>query len=351
MKKNRVILADTDPDYLEPLVLKFLEEYGNDVDLEVITDRQYFDVFFSAPQKANTLLVSELMYSQALQRHEIQHIFVLTEGMDADGAFPLAESCLYKYTSIKEILGAVASGGSGFTESPGRGKKESEIITFFSPVGGSGTTSLALGTAMRMANAHKRVLYINAEPLNVFQYWLADKTPISNRKVVEFSAHEKSLFSFLQSEIRNETIDYLPPFGAALPQLNLQTSIYCSILAGAKESHRYDAIIVDAGSAYTADTPQLMALSNKVVLVTTQTKRAAYAMNTFLKNANCSDSEKYFFVCNRYSPTEENYLLMADSLSLFLVSDYVDLVPDFRADGLRALSDTLDLRSVVILLS
>ena len=42
MAKPRIIIADTDINYIIPLQAKFAEEYPNETDLEIITDADYF---------------------------------------------------------------------------------------------------------------------------------------------------------------------------------------------------------------------------------------------------------------------------------------------------------------------
>lgn len=71
MSKARVIIADTDINYIIPLQLKFAEEFFDAIDLEVISDRSYFEKLFAVPQKADILIVSEELYDSSLQRHRI----------------------------------------------------------------------------------------------------------------------------------------------------------------------------------------------------------------------------------------------------------------------------------------
>ena len=47
MKKPVVVLADTDIKIITTLELRFLEEYDDKIDLQVITDREYFDEYFA----------------------------------------------------------------------------------------------------------------------------------------------------------------------------------------------------------------------------------------------------------------------------------------------------------------
>ena len=67
MSRPRIIIADTDVNYIQSLQLKFIEEFFEKIDLEIITEREYFDELFSVPQKAEILVVSEDLYESSLQ--------------------------------------------------------------------------------------------------------------------------------------------------------------------------------------------------------------------------------------------------------------------------------------------
>ena len=43
MAKPRVIIADTDEGYISTIQLKFVKEYFDKIELEIITDKEYFD--------------------------------------------------------------------------------------------------------------------------------------------------------------------------------------------------------------------------------------------------------------------------------------------------------------------
>lgn len=45
MAKPRIIVADTDINYIIPLQLKFVEVFFEKVDLEIITDKEYLCSF------------------------------------------------------------------------------------------------------------------------------------------------------------------------------------------------------------------------------------------------------------------------------------------------------------------
>lgn len=46
MARPKVIIADEDASYIVPLQFKFVTDFFNKIDLEIITDRAYFDEYF-----------------------------------------------------------------------------------------------------------------------------------------------------------------------------------------------------------------------------------------------------------------------------------------------------------------
>ena len=96
MAKPRIIIADTDAGYIIPLQLKFAEDFFEKVDLEIITDTDYFEALFSTPQKIDILIVSEDLYSTAMQRHNISHIFVMNEQYEKKP--PISMSIIFSNT-------------------------------------------------------------------------------------------------------------------------------------------------------------------------------------------------------------------------------------------------------------
>lgn len=112
MDKPRVVIADTDENYIQSIELKFIEDFFDKVQLEIITDQEYFERLFMTPQSADILIVSEDLYEISLQKHNIKNIFVMTEQHEEDQTEELNITKIFKYSSIKgifnEILGQSA---------------------------------------------------------------------------------------------------------------------------------------------------------------------------------------------------------------------------------------------------
>ena len=178
MARPKVIIADEDASYIVPLQFKFVTDFFNKIDLEIITDRAYFDEYFSRPQNAEILIISDDLYDSSLQRHNIQNIFVMMEQYDEGSTGELNVNQIFKYTSIKEIFNEIIGKSAGELNVATVEKKETQIIVFTSGYGGAGKTTISRNVALCLANNYKRVLYVNNGSLQSFQFEFNNTTKL-----------------------------------------------------------------------------------------------------------------------------------------------------------------------------
>ncbi len=349
MAKIKVILADLDEKYLAPIEMKFLEELDDEIELEVITQENYFDEYFSQPRSADILVVDEELYSISLQRHNISNLFVLAELAEEGGTEDLTATRLFKYTSIKEIYNQIIAASASELSSKSAKSKETRVILFTSASGGTGKTTLALGVAACLAKSFKRVLYINIEGINSFQYMFSNRAAVPSSAYPEFKKLNSDLYTRIRHVIRNEKFDYLPPFGAALSSLGIQYSMYKELIQSARLSKEYDAIIVDTDAIFNESKAELIMQADKVVMVLNQTKASVFATNMLTKNMNCNDAEKFFFICNKYSSERENYLINGQENLSFFITDYVYRFTENKDVLLNDFEKNADMQKISVL--
>lgn len=327
MARPRVIIADEDANYIVPLQFKFVTDFFNKIDLEVITDRAYFDEYFSKPQNAEILIVSDELYDSALQRHNIQNIFVMMEQYDEGGTGELNVNQLFKYTSIKEIFNEIIGKSAGVLNVAAVETKETQIILVTSAAGGVGKTTVAMGVAACLAQNYKRVLYINAARLQNFQYALDNSSPITSPDVyANLLNAQDNAYNDIKHIIRKEKFSYLPAFKAALMSLGLDFSIYSKLALSAKGSGDYDFVIIDAESTFDDAKIDLIDLADKVVVITDQSFSSVHFTNLLLSNINGINSEKYMFICNKFDKDAPNALISPQVSLKFNVNEYVEKV-------------------------
>ncbi len=348
MGKPIVILADTDEIYLSPLEIKFLEELNGKIELEIITDEAYFNKHFSTPQNAEILVVSEELYFSDLQKQNIANIYVLSETFDEGGTEDLGITKIFKYTNTKEIYNLVTATSSGIIHSEIYKSKETSVVLFYSAAGGVGKTTLAISMCSCLSK-YKKILYINAQRLNSFQFYLMNTSSVPNNIYTELLNVDTNIFNKIKHVIRNEGFDYLPPFGASLSSLNIDFNIYEKIIKSAKATKEYDVIIVDTDTAFDSAKASLITMSDKVVIVTTQSKASVNATNMLLKNMSCNDSEKYLFVCNDFQNDNFNALVSVDTKPNFTVNEYIKHIPNIDELKISDISNNVEMQKLSFL--
>lgn len=325
MAKPRIIIADTDPNYIIPLQLKFVEDYFEEVDLDIITDESYFDTLFSSPQQADILIISENLYSLAIRRHNISHIFLMTEQYEEDSTADLNVNRIFKYTSIKEIFNEIAGKSADVFKHKKNVLQETQVVLVYSASGGTGKTTVAMGVSASLTKNYKRVLYINAARLQVFQHMLDNSSAITTSDAyAKLAAPTDDIYQEIKHVVRKEIFSYLPPFKAALMSLGLQYSVFEKLIRSTKKSGDFDYIIVDADTAFDEDKAKLIGLADKVLIITDQGLSAVTATNALVSNVNGMSGEKYLFVCNNFQKENSNALISPTVALKFTVSDYVE---------------------------
>ena len=330
MSRPRIIIADTDVNYIQSLQLKFIEEFFEKIDLEIITERKYFDELFSVPQKAEILVVSEDLYESSLQRHNISKVFLMVEQDENDGTEELNVNKIFKYSSIKEIFNEILGKSAYVLNVESDEKQEHQIIVVTSASGGVGKTTVAMGLSASLAKNYKKVLYINSEQLQTFQYLLKNQTPIASTEVyAKFVREKEEAYKEVKYLIRTEIFSYLPPFKAALMSLGMSVDIYSTLAAAAKKSGDFDFVVIDTDSVFDNKKAKLLSMADKVIFVTNQNKMSVMATNVLAENINGINSEKYFYICNNFEENKENTLSMSEVPLRFSINEYIGHIEDY----------------------
>lgn len=325
MAKPRVIIADEDVKYIVPLQFKFVTDFFNKIELEIISDRSYFEEFFSKPQNAEILIVSDELYDSSLQRHNIANMFVMMEQFEEGDTGDLNVNRLFKYTSIKEIFNEIVGKSADALNIAAVEKRETQIVLVTSAAGGVGKTTVAMGIAAYLAQNYKRVLYINASRLQCFQNMFDNVTSLISPEIYsKLMNPEENIYYEIKHVIRKELFSYLPAFKASLLSIGLEYSVFKTIILSAKQSDDYDYIVVDTENTFDEQFTQLLDLANKVILVTTQTEQSVYHTNLLVANVNGISSDKYAFVCNDFNSDEENAIIRPEMNMKFTIENYIE---------------------------
>ena len=344
MFRPRVIIADIDENYIKPLQFKFIKEFFDQIDLEIITEREYFEELFRKPQAADVLIVSDTLYNSLLHKHNLNNIFIMMEQYEEGETEELNVNKMFKYTSVNEIFNEIV-GKSGLKVN--KDKNETQIILVTSASGGSGKTTTATGICTCLTKNYKQVLYVNASRLQSFQYMLNNQTSISSQDVyVKLANPKEEIYSEIKHIVCKERFSYIPEFKAALMSLGLEFSIYEKIVSSAKKSGDYDYIVIDAESTFDEHKTRLLDIADKVVIITEQSMNAVYVTNALISNINSMNSNKYIFICNKFIKEGYNALVLPDVSLKFTVNEYIEFLETNEPIKIEELSQNVGIRKV-----
>lgn len=323
MAQTKIVIADFQPDYLLTLERIFVREYRFTAEIVLLPNETALKGFFAEAKTIDILLINENLYDQSFARHNVGHLFILTEEKpEKESAQEQFNNMLYKYHDGKTIIDSVIN-RSGISHATNLHSGVAKVIMLFSPVGGAGQTTIAAGICTLIARNFRRVLYIGADSLQTFAYIMKDKQQLKPGTEKTLQQKSKYAYQVIQPMISQELFDILPPFPSALASLGLTQAHFLFLAEAIKNSGNYDFIVIDSGPGFTQPTSQLMAFADQVLLLTMQDELSVHKLHCLLDNIDCSNQHKFALVCNKYSQDQAN-CLKNESDRLYPHTEYIE---------------------------
>ncbi len=310
MSNIKILIADSDENYIMALERRFIDGYDRRCELNIITEQRYLDKLFSLPQSFDIMIINEEMYNPEFVKHEISNIFILTEHPnESSGLFEMNVSKIYKYGSVKEIYNEIVSNLSSESIASAR-KKGTEIISIYSPSGGSGKTTLAFGLCAALSKKYKKVLYMGIDTLQSFDSFMKSPSYIQSGFEKPMKSKSEYISSIAESVIKDELFSIIPPFPKSLTAMDIGCNEYIYLAEKIKETGKYDCIIIDSDSAFSSDVSKIMSISDNVIILAEYSRIGLHNLDRLLENIDCSDESKFTLVCGKYKKglvLENNY--------------------------------------------
>ena len=294
----KIMIADSDDGYLAPLELRFLDELGENADIELISDSEYLGEYFSKPRQLDALIINESLYQEAFRRHDIQNIFLLSEEPVRGHTADLSQLRIYKYTSTREVFAEVAAALR--KNQPMIPAVHCPLIMVYSPIGGCGKTTVALGLCATFAKNGKRVLYIDAEAVHSYAELVGAEKWLDRDFIWSLTRESEDLLAGLPAAVAQNGFDYLLPMEYAATSAGVTEENFLHLILQVKNSGLYDMVVVDTSNELSLVKSQMMGESDHVVLVGRQDEISWHKLDTFVRNIDILDKDKYCVVCTMY---------------------------------------------------
>jgi len=328
MAKPLVVIVEKEREDWIPLQISMAEALMDIADIEIITDSEYMEEYFTTPRTMDVLVIEESMYSEKLSMHTIGKTFVLVEDM-GDGDEPVYRMpnasrdviCLFRYCNISTLVGYIIP--IEWKKKQGK-QKEPQIIAVISPAGGTGTTTVAMGLSACMKQNLKSALYLNMQNYQNFQFYLENKSCLPIEACTYLKVSDARIYEKMKPFMLKDDFLYLPPLRTTRESAGISIQGYMELARAAQKSGDFDFIIVEIGNELTSEVLKFLKYANKVYVVVTQDAYSTMKLDVMKYNINCSDKDKYIFVCNHFDKEKEN-ALMGNVISVYIEKIAEDL--------------------------
>ena len=317
--------------------------YDETCDFSLFSDLDVFEKEIEKESEIDIFITDKDYQLGQNVKLSVQNILLFTdEDKDvSEGTSKLNVQLIYKYLSVKEIINEICSCPvlKGIEEEEGI---VTDIIVVFSPIGGAGTTTMALGLSEVLTNKHKKTLYINVGQLQNHAFKFKDKTPLDDATVKKFKETDIDFYESIKSKIREEGFSYIPPFPRCLSSLDLQDRHIVQAITKIKEVGIYDYIVIDTASELNECNSELMAEAEHVLVVGKPDEESLYKFKIFLRAIDCTDKNKFRFVCNHVqdgtalkdTPFETDFVHHDETFPKKSIAD-LGVVADIERLGIR----------------
>lgn len=154
-----LVIAEEHEEYRNRLKNYLEKYYKNQYDIEVFEDKKTF-LDYIEHQKCDMALFSTAFYEETMNLKNISLPVILSEEGEEKPSHYKLKWMVQKYTRISKLMTYIDS------EYEEVKRNRPLIYSFYSPAGGVGQTTIAIGAALSYLKAGRKVLYINLEEVD-----------------------------------------------------------------------------------------------------------------------------------------------------------------------------------------
>ena len=306
-----LIIADNDEFYIQGMYSYIRRKYKDKFNVSSFSSNEDLVDFINNLQiEIDIILATEEIYQEVLaniKNNFFKQIILLTDGSSQYEKLPY----INKYQSIEVILSKaieiVSANNSNLKVI--KGEKQTKVISFYSPIGGSGKSLLSAVVSANLSKTGKRVFYLNLEKHSSINAFFK----INKREgISELLYYFKSNISNIQLKMellkQNDSIygvDYFAPLHCALDvdnSFNELEKIPEEIII----SGNYDYLIIDTDSSMINYTSSLFEISSSIIVPFTydrisciKIENMLYQLSKFKENKGINIIDKLIFIPNK----------------------------------------------------
>lgn len=279
----RIAIADDDREYLERLVYG-LERYDN-LNISVYTEAESLEDVLKT-KRFDIILFTPHVFKRQFSVSKHTAVVLLTDDTEKIPDEYRSFTRIKKYQQISSIYQGMLSlysevaGDYGMT-----GDNRTKKILFYSPIGGSGKTTLSLALALRLARSGQTVLYINLEVLASEECYLPQSNAKGLSEILEKIDSDVNFPLKIQGLANKKTDNffYINHFESPNDLYEMKEEELEKLIAIISGTNLYDYLIIDAGISLDSKMLTLFECVDRIVLIDKTDETAKTKMKCFLR--------------------------------------------------------------------
>lgn len=324
MGKLNLIIVDYDEAYLEYLNKYLQTDYKGKLDVRCFTSKELFLQEIKNIKKSDVLIIDEDMYDENIKKLDIKCIELLVE---SDFSEEDRKNKIHKYKDVTNIydiiLKSYLSVNPEKIVSVNTTNENTQILTVYSPVGGSGKSTIAASLAINLAAKGKSILYINLEDIQSTNIFFNNNVEVSLSDVI-FDVKEES-YKFSKNIIEKVNKDsktgvfYFGNVENILDIEDITKDDMKWMLENLLAITQFEYIIFDTSSKYNSTYEVLLNSSNVVIVPFLNNAVSVEKINSYVSETMMSD--KYYYVCNKVNGGHNFTENLNHNVQLFINED------------------------------
>ncbi|WP_010248088.1 AAA family ATPase [Acetivibrio cellulolyticus] len=343
MTRLKLIIADTDETYVESIAGYFMLNYSQRFQVSSFTDKACLVEYLSdESNKIDVLLIDSELYSREILKGNVATVILLT--VDRVSSESNEYYTISKYQQgdkiVSDIFNIYAQKDDGDIINI-TGEKKTKVVAVYSPIGGSGKTTISTSCAIQCAQKGLKVFYLNLEDFQSTALF-CDCRGGQNLSNILYYLKDKSKNLQLRIEsakcIDGEyNIHYFCPPESLLDLQDSKPEELKTLLGELKSMGQYDIVYVDMSSSFDDRNISILDSSDEILLVLPQDAVSDIKIDLFsnemdiLKQRKGIDfSDKINLVLNKYN----SYMaLEVETVSVCgnSIDYYIPVVPGMMA--------------------
>lgn len=327
MDNKHIIIVSTDEEYILNIEKELAFQLADNVIIEIISDLNYFEEYQKQPHKVDIILIDECNKKNVSINMQAEHIFDLV-----DNPFSFGSVQISKYGGAQAIIRCLPHGMIKNIDF----SKQTIIVDVCSVSGGAGKTATALGTAYRLAEEGRKVLYMNMESFQTFYGLLSKELPLramSERLIMSMTMNPRTAADCTMEEVIHDKIDIIPQLDELTGNYQISLKTYYALVDELVKRHIYDYIFCEYPRDITIEMMTRILAGRRLLITTIGDRAHLDRLGKFSKLLK-TYSGQAAVVCSRCADIEDDFMNGADFNLSIPVCEKIPEMKNFSLESL-----------------